>query len=75
MHFDGTLILLYFVEMLPRISFFTDEEPTCDFNQFRCDNGNCISAAFECDGDNDCGDMSDESPSVCDCKCNKVVAL
>lgn len=33
---------------------------TCSSDQFRCDDGRCIAASWICDGDNDCGDMSDE---------------
>lgn len=33
---------------------------TCSSDQFRCDDGRCIPATWICDGDNDCGDMSDE---------------
>ena len=33
---------------------------TCHSSAFMCDNGNCVSGHYICDGDNDCGDNSDE---------------
>ena len=32
----------------------------CNSGQFRCDNGKCIPQNYVIDGDNDCGDSSDE---------------
>uniref|UniRef100_A0A4W5QCD1 EGF-like domain-containing protein n=1 Tax=Hucho hucho TaxID=62062 RepID=A0A4W5QCD1_9TELE len=38
-----------------------NEKPaTCPSRDFVCDNGECISARFRCDGDSDCADSSDE---------------
>ncbi|KAJ8870494.1 hypothetical protein PR048_029517 [Dryococelus australis] len=37
----------------------------CLTEEFRCDNGKCISNQWICDGRNDCGDNSDESRSTC----------
>ena len=36
------------------------DDPGCDSYEFSCDNGECVPNNYRCDGDNDCGDNSDE---------------
>ena len=37
----------------------------CPINTFACQNGECISNLLRCDGDNNCGDGSDEKDDDC----------
>lgn len=54
---------------------------TCSSNQFACNNSVCIPEFWKCDGDNDCGDNSDEtncnratcSPANFECDGNKCI--
>jgi len=46
----------------------------CPDNQFRCTNGQCISACKRCDGHSDCVDSSDESNCSKTCTCIMNIA-
>ncbi|XP_071941661.1 low-density lipoprotein receptor-related protein 1-like isoform X2 [Antedon mediterranea] len=40
----------------------------CNDDEMTCNNGRCVRKLWKCDGDDDCGDGSDESPEVCSSK-------
>ncbi|XP_028397236.1 MAM and LDL-receptor class A domain-containing protein 1-like [Dendronephthya gigantea] len=45
--------------------YFADPDSKCDSNKFLCDNGECISHSYVCDGDKRCSDGSDEKKCEC----------
>ena len=47
-------------ERIKKIISFT-EPKQCLVSQFQCNSTKCIPYLWQCDGDNDCGDWSDES--------------
>lgn len=42
------------------VFFFASIDETCRTDEFTCSNGRCIQSRWKCDGDDDCGDNSDE---------------
>uniref|UniRef100_A0A6Q2YW73 Very low-density lipoprotein receptor n=1 Tax=Esox lucius TaxID=8010 RepID=A0A6Q2YW73_ESOLU len=44
--------------------FLLGSKTECEPSQFQCGNGRCIPSVWQCDGDEDCSDGSDESTCV-----------
>lgn len=50
------------------VSFLSSFLPVgrlCPNDEFQCNNTLCKPLAWKCDGEDDCGDNSDENPEVC----------
>lgn len=45
-------------------TMFWYAEPTCGAGEFQCSSSRCVPMNFKCDGENDCGDYSDETGCV-----------
>ena len=57
------------VKLLINLSFLLAMRE-CDSSEFQCSNRQCVHSTYQCDGDNDCGDMSDEQQcETCMCPC------
>lgn len=41
----------------------------CSLRQFKCGNDKCVQLTWMCDGDDDCGDNTDETAKECTGEC------
>uniref|UniRef100_A0A3B5QSX4 Uncharacterized protein n=1 Tax=Xiphophorus maculatus TaxID=8083 RepID=A0A3B5QSX4_XIPMA len=59
------LLRVYLTRRPPNTEHVTSQM-TCGVDEFRCkDSGRCIPARWKCDGEDDCGDSSDEPKEEC----------
>lgn len=66
LHLMNVLFVILFVCSLCHLGYFgispsvSAAPRECEEDEFQCQNGYCIRSLWHCDGDNDCGDNSDE---------------
>ncbi|XP_027881661.1 very low-density lipoprotein receptor isoform X2 [Xiphophorus couchianus] len=58
------ILLLLLLMWLHHCGTVHGTKTECEANQFQCGNGRCIPAVWQCDGDEDCTDGSDENSCV-----------
>ncbi|EEB14022.1 hypothetical protein Phum_PHUM274240 [Pediculus humanus corporis] len=54
----------YFILLIIFVSTCVAGPPKCRLSEFLCDSGHCVALDRFCNGENDCGDKSDE-PRYC----------
>ncbi|XP_067001123.2 low-density lipoprotein receptor isoform X2 [Anabrus simplex] len=59
------LVLCVGLLFRPKEAFLLDEKRACTDTEFKCANGRCIPAHWQCDNEKDCSDASDEDPHIC----------
>ena len=54
-------VLIELNHFIIRFEMYVLDLPACGEGEFTCANSKCIRERWACDGDNDCGDESDEA--------------
>nr|XP_015921920.1 uncharacterized protein CG3556 isoform X2 [Parasteatoda tepidariorum] len=61
LHFLIGVLLLVLCSRTTKAGYLQNDDPRCEYSEFACGTGECISRKSWCDGPSDCPDNSDES--------------